>query len=582
MYETLVHLFEGSCRKFGDRDLFGVKRDGQWAWTSYAEFEQLVANCCAGFAEAGVNEADRVAIIADNCTEWATVAFATYCRGASFVPLYTAQLPDEWEFILNDCGAKLVVVQTAQAYEAIQAARERMPSVQKVVGLHLPESDPDSYAALLRRGAEQPVPNVHPKPEDIAGYIYTSGTTGAPKGVKLTHANFCSNVGVLPEVFPLHREISLAFLPWAHAFGQTAELYFFFQQGFALALNDAIPNLVDNLSEVKPTILIAVPRIFNRIYEGVNRQMAAKPAPIRALFRRGLACAKRQKQGEVLSLGDRLVLALAERLIFSKVRAKFGGRLKLVISGSAALNKDIAEFVDALGIMLYEGYGLTETSPVVTVNYPGHRKIGSVGRSLPGVRVAIDESQSETPSEGEIIVYGPNVMVGYHNREEETRSVMTEDGGFRTGDLGYLDEDGYLYITGRSKELYKLETGRYVAPAALEEELKVSPYISNVVLYGANKPYNVALVVPDKDALQRWSGETGTPLGDTTKNPKVQQLIVAEIEKYGAGFKSFERPKRTLLIDEDFTTDNGLLTPKMSVKRNEVLKRYGAQLDELY
>lgn len=582
MYETLVHLFEGSCRKFGDRDLFGVKRGGRWTWSSYGEFEQLVAACRAGLARAGVGEGDRVAIIADNCIEWATVAFATYGRAASFVPLYTAQLPEEWEFIINDCEAKFVVVQTAHAHEAIKNALARMPSVQKVVGLHLPESDPDSYAALMRSGNEQPVASVYPNPEGIAGYIYTSGTTGAPKGVKLTHANFCSNVAVLPEVFPLHREISLAFLPWAHAFGQTAELYFFFQQGFALALNDEVPNLVNNLAEVKPTILIAVPRIFNRIYEGVNRQMASKPTPIRALFRRGLACAKRQKQGEALALGDRLVLALAERLIFSKVREKFGGRLKLVISGSAALNKDIAEFVDALGIMLYEGYGLTETSPVVTVNCPGHRKIGSVGKPLPGVRVVVDESQSDTPSEGEIIVYGPNVMVGYHNREEETRSVMTSDGGFRTGDLGYIDSDGYLYITGRSKELYKLETGRYVAPAALEEELKVSPYISNVVLYGANKPHNVALVVPDKEALQRWSDETGTALSDLTNNSKVQQLIMAEIEKYSAAFKSFERPRRVLLIEDDFTTDNGLLTPKMSVKRNEVLKRYRAQLEALY
>src|SRR5690606_12759594 len=269
----------------------------------------------------------------------------------------------------------------------------------------------------------------------------------------------------------------------------------------ALALNDDITAIVSNLAEVRPTILIAVPRIFNRIYDSVNQQMQSKPKPIQRLFETGLAVAKKRSLGQPVGTLEGVAASLAERLIFSKVRQRFGGRLKLVISGSAALNKDVAEFIDALGIMVYEGYGLSETSPVVSVNYPGHRKIGSVGPVIPNVKVVIDESQTEEPGEGEIIVYGPNVMKGYHNRPEETAAVMLDDGGFRTGDLGMLDKEGYLYITGRIKELYKLENGRYVAPAALEEELKVSPYISNVVLYGANIPYNTALVTPSMDAL---------------------------------------------------------------------------------
>jgi long-chain acyl-CoA synthetase len=582
VYESLVELFEVSCRKFSQRELFGSKRQGRWQWITYAQFREQVDAFRGGLAQLGVEAGDRVAVLADNCVEWATAAYATYGRAACFVPMYTAQSKEEWAFILRDSGAKVAIAADPKLHQQLKALQADLPGLKHVIGVGLPLTSEESFEAVLKRGQQNPTPAAHPKPSDMAGYIYTSGTTGDPKGVELTHGNICSNCASLLPLFDLNNDRSLAFLPWAHSFGQVAELHFLFQQGCSLALNDEVPNLVSNLSEVQPTILIAVPRIFNRIYDGVNKQMAGKPAPIRALFRAAIHHSKRRARGESLGFAERAVLKLAEALIFKKVRAKFGGRLRFVISGSAALNVEVAEFIDALGILVYEGYGLSETSPVVAVNTPKHRRMGSVGRPIPDVRVTIDESKSDNPGEGEIIVYGANVMQGYHNRPEETAAAIQADGGFRTGDLGRLDADGFLSITGRIKEQYKLETGKYVAPALLEEDLKLSPFIANAMLYGANKPHNVALIVPEVAAIKDWAKENNVELGDITCNEHVQRLLKSEIDEHGARFKSYEKPKKIAVILEDFTTENGLLSQSMKVRRPKVLDKYQSLLDALY
>jgi long-chain acyl-CoA synthetase len=371
-------------------------------------------------------------------------------------------------------------------------------------------------------------------------------------------------------------------LPWAHSFGQTAELHVLLSRGCAIAINDEVPNLVANLAVVKPTILLAVPRIFNRIYDGVHKQIEERPGPIRALFQGGLRAANQRARGEALGPLARITLALAQRLIFRKVVARFGGRLRFAISGSAALNKDVAEFVDALGIEVYEGYGLTEASPVVSVNYPGHRRIGSVGKPLPGVRVSIDTEATGEAKHGEIVVYGPNVMWGYHHHPKETAEVLRSDGGFRTGDMGHIDAEGYLYISGRIKEQYKLETGKYVVPTPIEEELKLSPFIANAMLHGENQPHNVVLVVVDRDNLARWAEREGVELGDLENNRRVQELLAAEVQKQTARFKSYEIPKRVGILTEDFTPENGLLTPSLKLKRREVLKKYAERIAALY
>ena len=582
-FENLVELFEKSSQRYADEPLFGEKRGSSWHWIDFREFKRRVDDFRAGLGALGVGAGDRVGIISNNRVEWAVACYATYGLGACFVPMYEAQQSEEWNFILQDCEAKACIGATDAIVTELLRIKAGLPKLEHVIGLGLPETDEKSYAALLKRGHAAPRPSVQVKASDTAGLIYTAGTTGKPKGVVLSHGNLASNVSAIHELFTIGRgDRTLAFLPWAHSFGQTGELHMVLSMGASIAINDEIPNLVGNLAEVKPTILVAVPRIFNRIYDGVNKQMAEKPGLIRALFQAGIRIATERTRGRDSSLLESIQLALADKLIFSKVRAKFGGRLKFVISGSAALSKDVAEFIDALGIEIYEGYGLTETSPVATVNYPGHRKIGSVGKAIPGVRIGIDTKVTNDPENGEILVYGPNVMQGYYNRPDENAKVLLPDGGFRTGDMGRLDSEGFLFITGRIKEQYKLETGKYVVPSPLEEELKLSPYILNAMIYGDNKPHNVVLLVVDQDALRKWGQSQALEIGDVTKNPRVRELLKQELEHRTQAFRSYEKPKDFIVVTEDFTVENDMLTPKLSLKRRNVLAKYEAALQALY
>ena len=582
-FKTLVELWEQSTERHGPRELFGTKGNGAWQWITYAQFKLEVDALRAGLASLGIGQGDRVALIAGNRVEWAAAAYATFGLGATFVPMYEAQPLKDWAFILKDCEAKILLASNAEVLAQIESVRARLPNLAHTIGLDLPETDARSYKQLIATGKAQPHPVQHPSPEHDACFIYTSGTTGAPKGVVLSHWNIASNVIAAGEIFPLRpTDRSLAFLPWAHAFGQTAELHMLFSVGCALALNDEIPNLVGNLAEVKPTILIAVPRIFNRIYDGVNKQMAERPKPIQSLFRAGIAAATKKKRGESLTLGEGLALAAADKLIFSKVRGRFGGRLRFAVSGSAALAREVAEFVDALGIAVYEGYGMTEASPVVSANCPDATRIGTVGKPLPRVRVEIDRAATGDEKNGEIIVYGDNVMRGYHHREEEQQQVLMADGGLRTGDMGYLDDEGYLHITGRIKEQYKLENGKFVVPSPLEEELKLSPFILNAMLFGLNRPHNVALVVIDEPALAKWAREKGLEIKDYTNDQAIKELIGKELEARAHNFRGYEKPKAFQLIREDFTVENGLLTPSLKVRRNLVLNRYLPSLEALY
>jgi long-chain acyl-CoA synthetase len=582
-FENLVELWERSCREFASRDLFGVKQGSGWTWMTYAQFGELVNAFRGGLASLGVGRGDVVAIIADNRVEWAVACYATYGLGASYVPMYQAQLAKEWQFILEDCGAKVAIGATDAIVDTLRRMQPELPALRHVVGLELPAANDHSYAALLEAGRQRPVPSVFPSRDDVAGLIYTSGTTGMPKGVILTHGNITSNVNAIHEVFEFQPDDrSLAFLPWAHSFGQTCELHCLVSMGCSLAINDDVKNLVQNLGEVKPTVLYAVPRVFNRLYDGVNAQIAAKPGIIQWLFKHGIEVAMRKAKGESIGPLDGALLALADRLIFSTVRQRFGGRLKYAISGSAALSPEVAAFIDALGITVYEGYGLTETSPIATANYPGHRKMGSVGRAIPGVSIQIDRSVTGDPVNGEIIIRGPNVMQGYHHRPEENAAVLMEDHSFRSGDMGYLDPEGYLFITGRIKEQYKLENGKYVVPSPLEEKLKLSPFIANVMVYGDNKPHNVALVVPDAEAVRSWAAKQGVAVADVADSEHVRQLLRSEIGALCRDLKGYERVQNFIIALEDFTTDNGMLTPTLKLKRRVVLERYGSELDALY
>jgi long-chain acyl-CoA synthetase len=590
-FANMVQLYTHAVKKFGPRPLFGTKQRGEWKWMTYAEFGQQVDALRAAFAELGVGKGDRVAVIANNRPEWAIGAYATYGLRASYVPMYEAQLPKEWKYILNDCGAKLLLVANEKILGQIRELRADLPELKHVVVIDGAASGDGehTWGSLVKRGTGKNVPAVEPEDaKEIAGFIYTSGTTGNPKGVLLSHGNLANNVSAIHAVFPMGEEDrSLSFLPWAHSFGQVVELHGLLSMGASMGIAESVEKIVDNLGEVQPTLLFSVPRIFNKIYDGLHKKMSEEGGLKKSLFYAAIANEDRRKalaaQGKSSGFAD-LKHKIFDKLVFQKVRARFGGRLKYAFSGGAALSKEVAEFIDNLGILVYEGYGLTETSPIATANWPGARKIGSVGKAIPGVRIEIDKSVTGDEVNGEIIVYGHNVMQGYYNLPEENAKVFTPDGGFRTGDMGHLDADGFLYITGRIKEQYKLENGKYVSPAPLEEHLKLSPFIANVMIYGDNKPYNVALVVADMPTLEKWAEENGIGArGEALfDEERVRKLFEEEIEKYSAEFKQFEKIRKFLLIAEDFTTANDMLTPSLKVKRRFVMKKYGERLDALF
>lgn len=581
-FTSLVQILEQSTQRFGHKPLFGTRKAEGWEWTSYAEFHKLALRAASALQHMGIGSGDRVAVISNNRLEWAVFAYGTYLLGAAYVPMYEAQSSEDWTFILKDCGAKVCFAATANIRDKVLALRNRAPELQQVVCF-----DCGSANELLNDAATRPPLSLAPPDEDaLSSIIYTSGTTGRPKGVMLTHRIQASNVSACLEVAPFDgEERSVAFLPWAHVFGGALEINALIAYGGAMAICTDTTRLLEYLPEVQPTLLFAVPRIWNRVYDGVLKQVKSKPKAVQVIFERGMQARSKLKNGQPLGKRDRLFLALAERLVFRKIVAKFGGKLRFAISGAAALSPEVAKFVDNLGIMVLEGYGLTETCAGTTVSTPDARRVGAVGRAVPGIELRIDESALGTATgEGEIVVYGHSVMKGYLNNPENTAKVTTEDGGFRTGDLGRIDGDGFLYITGRVKELYKLENGKYVAPAALEDKVQLSPYISQCVIDGANRPYNVALIIPDFPTLRAWAASNGVTGDDEAliADSKIRTLMRAEIDTQSRDFKAFESIRDFILDVPELSTDNNMLTPTMKYKRRNVMAHYGEQLAALY
>ena len=588
-FESLVQVFNRSMEKFPDRPLFGVKHEGQWQWMTYGEWADRVRRLRTGLQKLGVGPGDRVAIISNNNPEWAMAAYASYGLGAAFVAMYESQLDKDWKHIIKDCGAKVLFVANGQIAKRVRGFRDDLPELEEVVVLAgTPQGDDRSFSELLDN---EPSDLVDPGPDAIAVFIYTSGTTGDPKGVRLTHKNLAYNVSAIHAVFPLEPDDrSLCFLPWAHSFGQTVELHGMLSMGASLGLAEAVDKIVANLAEVRPTVFISVPRVFNRIYDGLHAKMNEEGGLKKKLFETALETAEQRKrlaaEGKQSGWLD-LKFNILDRLVFSKVRERFGGRLKYAFSGGAAISREVAEFIDNLGITVYEGYGLSETSPIATANYPGARKIGTVGKPIPGVEIEIDLSATEDPTQGEILIFGHNVMEGYHHLEEANAEVLVERNGrrgFRSGDMGRIDDEGFLHITGRVKEQYKLLNGKYVVPTPLEEKMKLSPYISNAMVHGMNQEYNVAIVIPDYEALKGWAVEKGLDPDPASlaKSDAVRALIEEEVQKYSSDFKGYEKARKIYIGEEDFTTENGMLTPTLKLKRRVVQERYGDAIDALY
>ncbi len=587
-FKNLVEMYEISIAAFGPSPLFGTKKDGAYKWMTYEKFGEETEAFRGGLASIGLEKGDTVAIIANNRVEWAVSAYATYGIGAKFCPMYEAQSSKEWEYIVNDSGAKVLLVATQEIYEKTLPFVGTVGVLERVIYFDGPRDSNDAYFALVEHGKHNPSPIYHPDVNDLCGFIYTSGTTGNPKGVLLTHGNICSNVNAMHSLLEIGTsDVSLSFLPWAHSFGQTVELHALFSMGASLGLAENVSTIIQNLSEVRPTLLFSVPRIFNRIYDGVHRKMEEDGGIKKSLFFAGLENSdklrKETENGGQPSLITGLKDKFFDKLVFSKVRMRFGGRLKYAFSGGAALSPDVARFIDNLHITVYEGYGLTETSPIVTCNRPGAHRIGSVGKPIPNVEVILAPVEGYSdPNVGEVCARGPNIMQGYHNLPEQTADVLDEDRTFHTGDLGRIDEDGFLYIIGRVKEQYKLENGKYVVPAPLEEELKLSPYITQIMIEGTNRPKNVAVVVIDMDTYGKWCEANGKDPKTAYESEDFQALLHSEVERVGKSFKGYEKPMKFVVDTEDWTAENEMLTATLKVKRRKIMEKFGDRLNALY
>jgi len=592
--DNLVEWWEESAAKFADRRLFGTKnKNGVYEWTTYKEIDTRIRNLRAGLAQLDVGQGDVVGIIANNRPEWAVCAFATWGRLARFVPMYEAELVQIWKYIIADSGIKVLFVSKPEIYEKIKNFPQDIPTLKHI--FIIDSEGENSMAALEKKGAAKPVAPQVPKADDIAELIYTSGTTGNPKGVLLSHGNFTSNTHAGLKMYPeLTRNdgrdsLTLAILPWAHSYGQTGELFAVIRMGAATGLAESPATIVNDIVAVKPNWLVAVPRVFNRIYDGLWTKMNKEGGLAKKLFVMGVESAKKKRelaaQGKSDFITD-LKFKLADKIVFKKIRERLGGRLMGSMSGSAAMNPEIAQFFFDIGIPIYDCYGLTETSPAVTMNASYDYRLGSVGKPIDKVKVVIDSSVvEEGATDGEVIVYGPNVMKGYHNRPEDTKAVMTEDGGLRTGDRGRLDKDGFLYITGRIKEQYKLENGKFVFPVALEEEICLVHLVQQALVYGLNRPYNICIIVPDFEALLDYAKEKGLPQDIKTlvKRQDIIDLYSQEITNHLKGkFGGYEIPKKFLILDEPFSLENGTLTQTMKLKRNVVLKKLHDEIEALY
>jgi long-chain acyl-CoA synthetase len=588
--DNLVEFLENSVAEHPDRPLFGTKNTrGDYEWMTYREIGRKVDDLRAGLAGLGIGRGDAVGIIANNRTEWAIAAYATYGLGARFVPMYESELPRIWQYIVKDSGLKALFVSKPEIIEKVKDFPRQIQTLKHLILIE--GSGSGSMTDLEAEGRANPVQSIHPQADEIAGLIYTSGTTGEPKGVLLSHGNCTSNSMAGVKMFPelTGEDVSLSILPWAHSYGQTAELNAMIYIGGAIGFIESVKTVVQDMALVRPTWLIAVPRVFNRIYNGLWEKMNGEGGIARMLFVMGVEAGKKRRalaaEGRSDFLSD-LKFKIADRIVFAKIRQKMGGRLKGAMSGSAAMNVEIARFFFDVGIPIYDCYGMTETSPASIMNSSLAYRLGSVGRVIDKVKIVIDSSVvEEEAKDGEIIVYGPNVMKGYHNKPDQTREVMTPDGGVRTGDRGRIDGDGYVYITGRIKEQFKLENGKFVFPAVIEEEISLVPWVQNVLIYGENRPFTIALVVPDFPMLERYA-EKQKLLPDIqglVANPNVQAMITGEILKVLRNrFSHYEIPRKFLYLTGGFTSENEMLTQTMKLKRRVILDNFQDRIEALY
>ena len=564
---------------------------GRWESISAQEMLRRVAGLSGALAELGVGHGDRVAVYAPNCPEWHIADFAVLGLGAAVVPIYFRESPERIEYIVNHSGAKAVFVAGDEQMARLGQVRHRLAGVERVIAVSAATEaavgDAMRYEGLISTAGQAEVAAYRRRaatvrPDQLASIIYTSGTTGEPKGVMLSHANFVSNEMASFEGLAYGPDdVALSFLPLSHVYERLTDYGFLFR-GIPLAYVTRMEDVVQALVEVRPTLAAAVPRVFEKLYDAIMERGAQATGIRRRLFDWAVAVARRavpwRAYGRPASAGLRLQWRIADRLVYSKFRAGIGGRVRLFISGGAPLAPELAEFFTTVGIPISQGYGLTETSPVVTNNIVAPNKIGTVGHPIRNVEVRI-------AADGEILVRGPCVMMGYYQRSEETREAISPEGWFSTGDIGYLDKDGYLVITDRKKDILKTAGGKIIAPAPIENALRSSPYIQNAALVGDKRRFIAALIVPNIASVEARAREQGLKFAspkDACAHPWVHKLMEAEIARLTASLAQYETIKRFALLDTDFTFANGELTYTLKLKRRIIEERYAEVIDQLY
>lgn len=589
---TLTRLFFRAVEEYDLPAAYQYKKDGRYTPISHREALERVRRIALGLGALGVQRRDRVGILSENRPEWALADWACLCAGLTDVPIYPTLPAEQIVHPLNDSGAVALFVSTPAQAEKVAAMRKDLRSVRTVIsfGEPCPAGADMTFADLEARGAALDGPEAAARfregamavaPDDLATLIYTSGTTGLPKGVMLTHDNIASNVAASRTKVPVRPgEVALSFLPLSHIFERMGD-YLFFGCGVGIAYAESIDTVPFNLSEVKPHFAMSVPRLFEKMYARVLENAMTGGALKARIFRWAAAVADRWADEKLAGRTPGGFLAwqygLAQKLVFSKLKERTGGRLRYFVSGGAPLAPSINKFFYAAGLTILEGYGLTETSPVIAVNSDDAFRIGTVGRPIAGVEVRIAE-------DGEILTRGPHVMKGYYNNPAATAETIDADGWFHTGDIGVL-EDGFLRITDRKKDIIVTAGGKNIAPQPIENRVKLNKYVSQAVMIGDKRKYPVLLVVPNWDNLEKWAALRNiiwTDRRQLLEMPTIRAKMDKEVRAQLAGLASFETPKKIGLLEHDFSIERGELTPKLSVKRKVVDQSYKTLIDSLY
>jgi len=591
---TLVDLLFGAVDRFESAAAFRYHTGSGWSDISYTEALGTIWEVATALRALGIQRGDRAAILSENRPEWALADYGCLTAGVVDIPIYASLTPHQIAFILANCGARVLFLSDAEQLRKIGQIRQKCPALEWVV-VFTPSPGIDDQAIpwtdfLARGEAERKGTTLErfraeaftARPDDTATILYTSGTTGDPKGVMLTHDNLHSNVLAALRAIPVgHEDSTLSFLPLSHVFQRMVD-YLLFSVGATIAYGRGIDSVAEDLRAVRPTIVVSVPRLYEKVYARITDAGGLRGALVTWARKAGARWADARLAGRTPGFLTALAYGIARRLVFSKVYAGVGGRLKYFVSGGAPLSPEINRFFFSAGILILEGYGLTETSPVTNVNsaldFPKNFRIGTVGKPVAGTEIRI-------ASDGEILVRGPQVMKGYYNNPEATREAITEEGWFHTGDVGEIDADGFLRITDRKKDIIVTAGGKNVAPQPIENVLKQNRFVDQAVLLGDRRKFISMLLVPAFANLEEWARANGVAATDRRtllSSPKVQGLLWSELERELEGVSHVERPKKVILLDVPFTIDDGSLTPTQKVKRRVVEKRYQALVDQLY